>query len=859
MLKEVLALLTLVSPRLCRLVGQIWDLASLNVFVLLQLASAALQDAQQLRHQLAFIERFHDEDLEQQTRVIQRQEQALASQRLREQELRAELQTTRQRANRLEVENGQLRLVVSRVLDAQAAMDATRFEDPNTAEQSRQQRDGAIFCADVAAVGDAEERELFGIDVGDEEALARMETVHPVESYATDFEVFFQGLFESETRHVNVLNDMDRFINSTAVALLWRYGSTEEEHQMMHKMLSARTTSTQTDVNALEKTSRPALSSRSEGRWDDDDNDLDDFDDDDRAVKPHEKHQESHRNLAAHENHGKTQQQSIVGLETVLVTKCQVIPATLRAQLHSRPRVQQVLDKKLLNRILLRLYLEKLECDARELRSHRVSSAGPRTDGAAASGSAVPIPVARTPLHRFMKDFFLTRYELQDLADFHMMEVVKSCLFYNEQLNVTRRRTVVPASTHVAGFSPSSTTATGVAALVGCLPGSAHNCNDSPRDHQAQQQQKFAAADVRVALFSRLCELVPFEAHIQTAASPQPAVVGGNLSACLMNAVVDVLGDVLELDPTVLSHAEVEELPSESSWVCPRTLATDLLSKHLAFIGRPALEEAKTRVALLPPVQRALAPPTRTTDCISVDVFLALFATTWVEYDQRLGNKFREGFRHRVLMSSPFATKQMAMIKANADAADTPSAIGSIEAGVSPDFEGGAGRPLSRRANARRSTTVLLPIVVATTTPTPSSPLEALAQIWEALEDETLSPLDKKELESSFRCLLEAKQLDAKHHHRSTISKELPGSPGGGLTFGDVTEKEFVFHVLQVLRRRHNVYGLRTNGRRPYELTSYLEITTTNAQVATVDPDACVPLEMLKPGLFTNVSHMHTG
>ncbi|KAF4320183.1 hypothetical protein BBO99_00002864 [Phytophthora kernoviae] len=189
MLKEIMALLTLFSPRLCRLIAQVWDLASLNAFVLLQLSNVALQDAHRLREQLVFIERFHAEDMERQASATQRYEEELARQRLSEQGLRAELQKIRQRANCLAVENGQLHLVVSRVLDAQATMDSTSFDSAKP--------DGPSLCEDIAAVGDAEERELFGIDTG-EDALARIETVHPIESYATDFEQLFQALFERE-------------------------------------------------------------------------------------------------------------------------------------------------------------------------------------------------------------------------------------------------------------------------------------------------------------------------------------------------------------------------------------------------------------------------------------------------------------------------------------------------------------------------------------------------------------------------------------------------------------------------------------------------------------------------------------
>ncbi|KAG3074131.1 hypothetical protein PI124_g21661 [Phytophthora idaei] len=43
-----------------------------------------------------------------------------------------------------------------------------------------------------------------------------------------------------------------------------------------------------------------------------------------------------------------------------------------------------------------------------------------------------------------------------------------------------------------------------------------------------------------------------------------------------------------------------------------------------------------------------------------------------------------------------------------------------------------------------------------------SSPLALLSQAWLTLDNETLSSLDLEELESTFRGMLEAKQLDPK-------------------------------------------------------------------------------------------------
>ncbi|KAJ8566441.1 hypothetical protein ON010_g6683 [Phytophthora cinnamomi] len=846
MLKEIVTLLSLFSPRLCRLIGQVWDLASLNVFVLLQMANTALQDAQQLRDQLVFVERFHAEALERQTSLTQRYEDEIARQRMNEQGLRAELQKVRQRANHLAVENGQLHLIVGRVLDAQQTMEAARFDSSNPTEQlaSSLESDGQGFCEDIAAVGDAEERELFGVGDGDEDALSRIQTVHPIESYGTDFEQLFQALFDGEERNVRVLNEMDRFINSTAVALLWRYGSTEEEHQMMHRMLSVSTVGTQTDGTVTEKPSH--LSARSGDHWE---SDSDDYGSDDDLRDAHIVATNHSPTQQEHEDGDNQQRPKPAKHEVIAVTKHQVIPPTLRAQLDSRPRVHRVLDKCQLNRILLRLYLEKLECDARTLRRRRLVSAHAArtgTDTKTPDTGGTSIVVVRKALHRFMKDFFLARYEVPELADFHMMEVVKSCLYYHERLKIALRKGAVFAST----------------ALVGCLPGMPENLiqhmqhhqhhqhgdaalHDHPLQELLQQQQQFVAADVRVALFCRLCELVPFDSR---GAVVDSAAVGGNLSACLLNAVVDVLGDALELDPAVRSIADVEESPNEASWGFPRALALELLSRHLQFVDQPIIEDTKAQIMRLAPLLRSTSVEDAiAADYIAVDVFLALFATTWITYDRCLENKLRESFRHQLLLSSPFAKKQL-----NARLTRASVAIEADGNTSQQDNEGAPGRPVSR-VSTRRPTTVLPTMTVgATAIATHSTPLELLTHAWMTLDNETLSSLDVEELESTFRGLLEAKQVDAKHHRRQSSRNLYKDTPeqltGAGVSLGGVTEKEFVFHALQVLRRRRNNYGLRTNSRRPPRFAMYG--SPAHEDIGSVKTDELsIPLESLKPGL----------
>lgn len=730
MMKHALQILEQLSPRLCRLLSQIWDLTSLNFFVLIQLAQSTIEGNEQLHMNSKNAEHFHQEMMAQQTLRMQRHEADLEKMRLESRELRAELQKTRQKQNRLAVENSQLRQAISGIVDNQ---------DPLTSGGSGSS--GFIahidFEEDTVVVSDAEEREFYGVN-GDE--LEKVEKIHPIESFSQDLEQLFHGLFEQERSQMSTLNDLDRFINSNSVSLLWRYGSSEEEHRMMQKMMSARTISTQTEQVDLERRHPSDTSTRDAGNGN---GDMD------RIGAENEIYASGETGNAT------------------MITKRQVIPTSLRDQLETRPKIQRVLEKDHLNRVLLRLYLDKLESDAIAIRARK----------------------PRTPLHFFMKQFFLERYGIARLADYHMMEVVKSCLYYHEHQESEHRQIKglgLAASSH----------------LVGCYPTHEKNLH-------------FSAADIRVALFSRVCELVPLELA--------DVPVHGNLFSCAFNALVDVVSDVIELDPSTKSLGDVYTLPGEERWECSSELAHALLSHHLEFADHKVLEDANARIAHL-----ATPSATQSGTRISVDTFLAIFVTTWFEYDQRLTKKLRDGFRRQLMTLSPFgamAGKSSGKAKDKHDQLD---------------------------ADPRSSEIVRLQNTMNAAPTEP--PLESLMRICAALPDELLSPLDLDELRTNIHGIVEVNQSlsdPGRKRRKSSLKKgSIALAAPASVCIGGVSEKEFVFTVLQCLRARRNCYGIRTNSRLlPATKMNQVCTTKTLAALKKHEHDAHIPLEKLKPGL----------
>lgn len=366
MLKQALAVLTPLSPRLARLVAQVWDLASLKVFALLQLAHAALSENDALLAQCEHAARFQAESSVQDADRAARVEREREQLRVEAQQLRAELHTIKQRANRLAVEKTQLRRVLSSLLDGPLEPGSAAERLPN-ASNGGGSRVVNEFVEDVAAVGSAEEQELYGVD-GD--ALDAVEVAHPLERASADLDQVLGALVEGEARHVAVLNDMDRFINSNAVGLLWRYGSTEQQHQLMERMLRSRHASTQTsgdvvivrrasvrhDRASVDKTDHSSSDAEKDDDGDDGDSDVDDDDPDALASG----------GVSGH---------------AAVVTRTRAIPPTLRAQLDSRPKIHRVLELRDVAQLILALYVDKLDADAATVRAQQ----------------------PRAPLHRFLK------------------------------------------------------------------------------------------------------------------------------------------------------------------------------------------------------------------------------------------------------------------------------------------------------------------------------------------------------------------------------------------------------------------------------------------------------------------------
>ncbi|TMW58710.1 hypothetical protein Poli38472_010269 [Pythium oligandrum] len=531
MLKQVLTVLSPVSPRVCGLLAQIWELTSLHFFVLLQATQTTLDERDTLQIKCRHIGRFYDQAVAQHTQRTQQYHDDMEGVRLETQNVRAELLKTRRKLNRQAVENARLRTTLNRMVESKERLisnDAATLTSLSAIENQHQD--------DLTHMGHAEEVACFGVS---REELDGVETIHPVESYAQDLEHLFQGLFDKEREQMALLNEMDRFMNSNVVALLWRHGPDENHSKFLQQMLNRKTRYTQTEVVEI---GGGVIA------------EVDEFFGEDEEDGDNDSDAEGESSRVERSVSGET------GTATIM-TKKRIIPMSLRTQLTTRPRIQGVLEKDHLSRVILRLLLEKMEADSVLLRSQQ----------------------PRLILHRFMKEFFLVRYGIAPLAEYHMMEIVKSCIYYHEKGELMPL--LLPLSEDLPTISPDG---------------------------------------ARISLFMRLCELVAIDWRRDAPIPPT-----GNLLVCALNAIVDLVSDVIELDPALPAVKDV--LAVGNDWYCDADLACTLLSHHLAYLPH-------TRIANVHAQFQAASR-------VPVDVLLLLFASLWLEHDQELTAKLHRGFR----------------------------------------------------------------------------------------------------------------------------------------------------------------------------------------------------------------------
>ncbi|EQC30844.1 hypothetical protein, variant [Saprolegnia diclina VS20] len=313
--------------------------------------------------------------------------------------------------------------------------------------------------------GDGDDKDDAPIDAANDEDdednflllmhnVDKYQQVSSLENTVEDLDKLFAAVDVENHNQLVALAELDRYIDSSMVSILWKHQPKQNQTGFVAKMFSVESQATQTDDPAkLTDTDTLGL-------------------DDEVSQTPRTR------------------------------KKLLVIPTCIRTLLDAVPRVPKMLLKKSLVHTIWILLVRKLD-----------------SERAKPSGS----------LAVFLRDYFMQKFGLKSLADYHMVELVKSCLLYRRKLE-------------------------NAASLYESDPS---GCN-------------LDWDDCRILLFGRCIDAFPDEAlsHIESEG---------------VSILLDFLGDLLELDPAFPSLQAVQDL--DGAVAVSREVAIIVWRCHFAYMG----------------------------------------------------------------------------------------------------------------------------------------------------------------------------------------------------------------------------------------------------------------------------------
>ncbi|OQS07246.1 hypothetical protein THRCLA_00744 [Thraustotheca clavata] len=491
-LRQVLSHVGQYSPKHCKLISDIWDVASINVLMLLKVAQISLQERAQLCEDNAYTNQFRQEcEFEQagQLKVLLADVDAL-KQELRQ--VKAELQTTQRKLSRSKFEKERL----EKILDQ---MTKERNDEEDEEDEDGIQHD------------EEEENSLHMLM----QNVDKYQQISSLENEAEDLDRLFNAIELENKNQLNTLGQLDRYIDSSMVSILWKHQPKQSNNSFVEKMFTVESKATQTDEQA---------------KLNEADSNANGLDDESSQTPRTRK-------------------------------KLLVIPACIRTLLDCVPRVPKMLLKKSLIHIIWVLLLRKLDSEFLK---------------------------PNTTMPTFMRDYFLQKFGLKSLADFHLVEQVKSCIFYRRKLE---------NATLLLEQDPS---------------GGNLDWDDS-----------------RILLFGRCVDIFadePLCPHLQSDGLPM---------------LLDYLGDVLEIDPAINTLQAVQEM--DGPITVNREIALIVYRCHFNYMGPDLVEKAVYEIT-----EHELEHPKE----IDLDWLLAFVLYRWSTYEQSQEQTVRTAFRTVLLQSS---------------------------------------------------------------------------------------------------------------------------------------------------------------------------------------------------------------
>ncbi|ETV97267.1 hypothetical protein, variant [Aphanomyces invadans] len=440
LLREVLDHMAQFSPKHCKLIADIWDVASVNVLLLLKVCQAAVQEKLQVQGDFAQFTRFSQNCSIDQTAQVSTLAATVEALKTELRETKAEMQTMQRRLGRAVFEKERLEKILDRVTSTANGTD--------TPHQDSEDEDD-----DMAAEG-------FLIRHHD---ILHYQEATPLETVVDDLEKLFGAVEQENSNQLATVSHLDRYIDSNLVSILWKHQAASHRNPFVEKMFCTEAKTTQTDETLT--------------RGDDENQQLEL---DESLQSPR------------------------------MRKKILAIPSCIRSLLDSVPKVHKMLNKRTLGHTILTLYIRKLDSE--------------RTK-----------PNMTFPLS--IREYFMFKFGLKSLTDFHLVELVKSVIYSRRKLeNFTALY-----DTDKSG------------------------CN-------------LLWEDARIFLFGRFLNIFPDEALCSYL--PEEGVA----------TLLDFLGDVLELDPTVTSLQAVLEI--DGPVMLTRDVVVLVWKTHFGYI----LPEIQTKV-----------------------------------------------------------------------------------------------------------------------------------------------------------------------------------------------------------------------------------------------------------------------
>ncbi|KAF0690289.1 Aste57867_18315 [Aphanomyces stellatus] len=527
LLREVLHHVQNFSPKHCKLIAEIWDVASVNVLMLLKVCQATVQERIQVKDDFAQFNRFSQKcaaDDAAQLNALTAANESLKSE-LRE--AKAEIQTTQRKLTRAVFEKERLEKILDRVT---SATQGTLGDGIDSDDDDEMAAEGFL---------------IQHSDVAYQEAT-------PLEIVVDDIDKLYVAVESENQRQLATLGELDRsvqyprfcrndpplYIDSNLVSILWKHQAPSHRNGFAEKMFRTDVKTTQTDESLL---------------------------------------------LGLGDDDGVTSEADELLQSPRMRKKILAIPLGVRAMLDTVPKVHKMLAKRSLTHLIVSLYVL---CFILGSPSPPFVNARPRIWYLRKADAERTKP--NIPFPQFLRDYFLYKFGLKSLTDFHMVETVKSCIYYRRKLDN----------------------------FAGLYDADKSGCN-LPWD------------DARIFLFGRILNVFPDEP------------LCSYLHDEGLSIILDFLADVIEVDTTIPSLHHIQDADGPVS--LHREAVVFVWKCHFSYMGPETLDKVEYD---LNEHQRDESPQQ-----LDMDWTLSYIAYQWSEFEVHFDLKIRAAFR-TVLMST---------------------------------------------------------------------------------------------------------------------------------------------------------------------------------------------------------------